>query len=356
LNSNANDFTLPINCGSKINTLGDEITPFYDRLDKKLYFASNGHASIGGVDIFRANGAKSQWEKPENAGAPLNSPADDFFFVKTQTGKGGYFVSNRTFEMEKVTTTHEDIFAFEYTKPVRQWVAKGEVLDKNSREAVADVEVALYEVKDNGQRRFLDKIVSATGAYEFPVQPSAKYYVEALKKGYFHGSNNFDTYDFEKFNDFGVPVLMEPEARTESGEPLASQEKVNESPSKPAVKKEEPTAPAKAKVVIKSEPEAKPATVKTKEEMPTGIGSTTRQEGVSYKIQIIAIGKFDPSQARYAKVKNIARLDSEYLAERNLYRVLLADYDNLADAKADLSEVKTVKDFETAFIVEYRNG
>ncbi|TAK44502.1 MAG: hypothetical protein EPO28_04820 [Saprospiraceae bacterium] len=74
---------------------------------------------------------------------PLNSPADDFFFVKTQTGKGGFFVSNRAFEMEKVTTTHEDIFHFEYTKPVRQWVAKGEVLDKNSQEPVAGVEIAL---------------------------------------------------------------------------------------------------------------------------------------------------------------------------------------------------------------------
>ncbi|TAK44503.1 MAG: hypothetical protein EPO28_04825 [Saprospiraceae bacterium] len=131
-------------------------------------------------------------------------------------------------------------------------------------------------------------------------------------------------------------VLMKSEARSESGEPLAREERMNESPAKSAVKEKEHADPAKTKIVIINEPEAKLLTAvgtKTKTEVLAGIASTTRQEGPSYKIQIIAIGKCDPKQPRYAKLKNIARLGSVFLTKRNLYRVLLA-----------------------AFIVEYRNG
>jgi hypothetical protein len=70
-NSNANDFTLPINAGSRINTKADEITPFYDKIEGNLYFASNGGISIGGMDIFKVKGAKSQWQAAENVGTRL---------------------------------------------------------------------------------------------------------------------------------------------------------------------------------------------------------------------------------------------------------------------------------------------
>ncbi|MFQ5448504.1 MAG: tetratricopeptide repeat protein, partial [Saprospiraceae bacterium] len=210
IKSNANDFTLPINAGSRINTLGDEITPYYDQLEGKLYFASNGQISMGGFDIFSIMGARSNWEKAENVGTPLNSPADDFFFIKTTTGKGGFFVSNRTFGMEKITTTDEDIFAFTYKTPGHQWFAKGDIYNKASDRRIGNVEVALYELMPTGEKRYISKIMSTDGKYDFAVEPSKKYYLEAVKEGFSAGTYEFDTYDFATYADFGAPLYLDP--------------------------------------------------------------------------------------------------------------------------------------------------
>jgi hypothetical protein len=86
------------------------------------------------------------------------------------------------------------------------------------------------------------------------------------------------------------------------------------------------------------------------------VSEAPRNEGTYYKIQIMAIGKFDPTQPRYAKVKEMRRLDTEFLPERKLNRVLMADYGSIEEAKEDLAKVRAMKDFTTAFIVEYQNG
>jgi len=85
----------PRNAGKKINTIGNEITPFYNNVSKILYFSSNGHPSIGGYDVFTTEGRMRKWTRPENAGYPLNSSVDDMYFVADADEEGGYFVSNR---------------------------------------------------------------------------------------------------------------------------------------------------------------------------------------------------------------------------------------------------------------------
>ena len=83
----------PENCGS-INTPGDEVFPTMDSKGN-LYFSSNGHAGMGGLDIFVAKGSKNKWQRPENLRPPINSAADDFYLIKTGDGMRGYFSSNR---------------------------------------------------------------------------------------------------------------------------------------------------------------------------------------------------------------------------------------------------------------------
>ncbi|MBI5916734.1 MAG: hypothetical protein HY842_15255 [Bacteroidetes bacterium] len=363
MSSTANDFTLPINAGSRINTYADEITPFYDKIEDMLYFASNGLVSVGGFDIFRSKGAKSQWQTAENVGSPLNSPADDFSFVKTTSGKGGFLVSNRNFGMEKISTTHEDIFSFQYQKPVIQWVARGEVFSKVTREMLDDVEIALYEMGDAGQRSFLTKIVSANGHYDFPVEPSRKYYLEALKDGYYPSSYEFDSYDYNNYTDFGAPLYLEPSGDTgismkEDVKKVPVKESVDTAAGKPATK------PAKEEVAkkepVKTSPIAektttKPATAK-KSNVESGKTAAPVTTGTYYKIQIIALAKVDMNHSRFSKVKNLRRIDQEFFSDRKLYRVLLADYASIEDAEADLPNVRGMKDFSDAFIVEYKDG
>jgi hypothetical protein len=357
ISSNANDFTLPINAGSRINTKGDEITPFYDKAEGNLYFASNGQISMGGFDIFRTKGAKSQWQTAENVGTPLNSPADDFSFVKLPSGKGGFIVSNRSHGMEKVNTTDEDIFGFAYETPVVQYVARGEVFSKASREMLEDVEVAIYEIDEKGQRRFLKKVVSPNGHYDFAVEPSKKYTLEATKDGYFMASYPFDSYDYNNYNDFGAPLYMEPygvgggdegDSMKEDAQKLAVTEKVNTPAKNETPKKEvaKPEAPKKEVVMAPA-----PATTKTNAAKAAPLTS-----GTYYKIQIIALKNVDMNHSRFSNVKNMRRIDKEFYSDRNLYRVMLADYATLEEAQADLPSIRGMKDFNDAFIVEYKNG
>jgi hypothetical protein len=106
------DFSLPQNLGPQVNTWGDELSPFFDTYSETLWFSSNGHVSLGGLDIFSCNWEDHNWTKPENAGAPLNSPADDLFYFSKKNGRGAYFVSNRMFETLKTDTFEQDIFEY----------------------------------------------------------------------------------------------------------------------------------------------------------------------------------------------------------------------------------------------------
>ena len=88
-----NGWGQPINLGPTINTPGREMFPSVDKTGV-LWFASDGHTTLGGLDIFYARVTDSGFEKPVNAGRPINSPEDDFALV-TLDGNKGFFSSNR---------------------------------------------------------------------------------------------------------------------------------------------------------------------------------------------------------------------------------------------------------------------
>ena len=108
-------FGNPVNCGSIINTPGNEVTPFYDTLRDCLWFASDWHPGFGGYDIFRADGGFAGWEKPVNAGLPFNSTANEYYFTVNPTDSNGYFTSNRpgSFHIRGETCCN-DIYLYEW--------------------------------------------------------------------------------------------------------------------------------------------------------------------------------------------------------------------------------------------------
>ena len=86
----------PVNLGPKINTTGDEMFPFLAD-DGTLYFASNGHLGLGGLDVFSSSMIKTgnkmtNWTEPENLGYPINTNADDFNYIIQKDNKHGFFV------------------------------------------------------------------------------------------------------------------------------------------------------------------------------------------------------------------------------------------------------------------------
>lgn len=208
LRSDDIDFTFPINCGSAINTKGDEISPFYDQDGGSLYFSSNGLVTIGGYDIFQANGNKSGWEKPENIGTPLNSSADDFFFVRTPSRQGGFFASNRLFGAEKISTTDEDIFSFTDGDAAPKVLVKGNVVDEKNSENLNGVIVSLSQYMEGGRKQFMANKRFDDGNYFFEVLPGFEYELEAQKEGFLPKTYVFSTRE-EGMRTAGKTIKME---------------------------------------------------------------------------------------------------------------------------------------------------
>ncbi len=80
-----------VNLGPEVNTQFNEDRPFLLNNGKTLFFASQGHSSMGGYDIFKSNlQTNNLWSIPENIGYPLNSPDDNIFFMPVNNGKEAY--------------------------------------------------------------------------------------------------------------------------------------------------------------------------------------------------------------------------------------------------------------------------
>lgn len=147
------------NVGQAINTAGNEMFPsFYDGT---LFFSSNGHPGIGGMDIYRIAKNVSGELEAMHMGYPVNSSKDDFTF--SLNGNLGYFSSNRN--------GNDDVFAFEYNK-VMVDVEGAVILD-----TLTNIRPTVYltQVDINGKVVVLDSaIVDQYGKYTFKSRPNRK--------------------------------------------------------------------------------------------------------------------------------------------------------------------------------------
>lgn len=87
----------PVNLGSSVNTSGVEASPFYDAASDRLFLSSNGRVGMGGMDIYAVTGevGANQWKEPVNLGSPINSVKDDLYYIKDSRSDTAYFSSDR---------------------------------------------------------------------------------------------------------------------------------------------------------------------------------------------------------------------------------------------------------------------
>ncbi len=107
------------NLGTRINTIGDEMTPFYDIPTHTLHFSSTGLPGMGGLDIFSAFGERRKWTNIRNAGYPLNSSYDDLYFTMSRSGEDGFFVSNRPGGNSFEDACCDDIYYYRWNEYIR---------------------------------------------------------------------------------------------------------------------------------------------------------------------------------------------------------------------------------------------
>ncbi len=104
---------MPVNLGAKINTSGNETSPFISSDNSTLYFASDGHLGLGGIDLFRSKKVMDTlWEQAENLGAPFNSEGNDHSVFICANGQNAFFASDRG-------NKHHDLDIYETTLPQR---------------------------------------------------------------------------------------------------------------------------------------------------------------------------------------------------------------------------------------------
>lgn len=161
-----NIWSEPTNLGSEINTPGDEMFPFI-RENGELFFASNGHIGMGGLDIFKATSkGVNQWGGVENLKSPINSGANDFALVFDGKKDRGFFTSDREggkggddiweFYMPpllfQLTGTVKDV---DTDKPLANAAVKIIGTDGSTGEVTTD-ENGYFEFIENGPKRYLN--------------------------------------------------------------------------------------------------------------------------------------------------------------------------------------------------------
>lgn len=342
LTNDNSEFSFPVNAGNTINTLGDEITPFYDPVDGTLYFASNGLVSMGGFDIFSSKGDGTRWATPENKGMPINSSADDFFFVINKSGSGGFFASNRTLGSQKTSTRDEDVF--EFSSGDKRISLKGSVYDKASGSLVSQAIVSLFEIV-GGAENLIDRRTFTDGSYMFDIK-SGKTFKVTVESNDFKPSTFQFSADDPELSVYGQPVYLDK---------LATQP-VADTPVKDPAKTTKPT-----KDVTKKDKNSKDDSYivrgKSKEDNFEIVTSAPRHQGVYYRIQLAAVKKYDANADTYNSIKEMQplALQTEFIVEKKLTRVLVGDFFTKEEAMAALEQVQS-KGFERAFVVQYEDG
>lgn len=166
-----NRWSTPENLGPNINTPYDEDGPVLIYDDKTLYFSSQGHESMGGYDVFVSRLIDGEWSKPKNIGHPINTTADDVFFVPTLKGDQAYIATDRPGGFG-----HLDIYRLELEDPLElRAIISGHVKDISSDKGVI-AEIALKNLT-TGKIVEILKTNQNTGEYEFTVSTGSKYEV-----------------------------------------------------------------------------------------------------------------------------------------------------------------------------------
>ena len=352
MSATGNAFSNPVNLGPSINTLGDEMTPYFNSADGLLYFASNGQTSIGGFDIFSAKGEMSNWAPADNLGLPYNSPADDYYYIKQTDGDGGFLVSNRVVPGEKLTTKDDDVFEVKNKLVVAK--LQGSVFAQETGDPINKYLLTLNEIRADESESILLNREFTSSTYDLELLPNRKFRVEITAEGYATGAYTFVT-DNPSGQPYGQPLML-----VRLGGSVVNTNPFDNNPAGNGNPGGNPGG------TINNPGKTPPGTLNPSGGTYTARGSgpadkeeyatdAPRYEGEYFKIQLVALSNFRSDDKRYSPLAALGNLQTETIISKKLTRVLVATFYTKDDAKRALSEVKK-KGFTLAFIVKYNNG
>lgn len=184
------------NLGPWINTPGDEVFPFC-LSDSVIFFSSDGHPGLGGLDLFRATLTRSGGWRVENMMAPVNSSADDFGITfESPERESGFFSSNRG-----DARGYDHIYSFEL--PDLKVLISGYVVDTDE-EPVQGATIRI--VGDDGSNR--KAVARDDGSFSFPLSRGVSYVMLAGAKGYLNARQEFTSDTAEEDAEYNVDFML----------------------------------------------------------------------------------------------------------------------------------------------------
>ncbi|GAA5031530.1 hypothetical protein GCM10011506_20560 [Marivirga lumbricoides] len=209
-------WTDPVNLGENINTAGDEVFPYLHE-ERTLYFSTDGHPGLGGLDIFKAEIINSNIENPANIGYPLNSGYDDFGIFIDSTGTRGYLSSNRTFG-----GYNDDIYMFEmdlqpYPLTVNGIIKYIEHNWMDSSELKTMGNVKLFLIDDFKDEVVAESTSDKSGNFMMTVPYYSKYKIQVVGEN-IEGIVSFEVPKHQKSNDKYDIVVVNDDFDTTSNE------------------------------------------------------------------------------------------------------------------------------------------
>lgn len=169
-------WSAPINLGAGVNSSSDDMFPFIAN-DGTLYFASNGHSGLGGLDVYSTKKNAGKWSAAKNMGTPINTNADDFGFVVKENNESGYFSSNRI-----GGAGNDDIYSF----TLKGIELKGIAYNGNTSASIASANVtATPEIVPS------QLLTDTSGHFTGSAVPNTDYVFTATKAGYYPSKVDF---------------------------------------------------------------------------------------------------------------------------------------------------------------------
>ncbi len=188
----------PVNAGATINTEDKEVFPVLDK-DGTLYFSSDGHSGMGGLDIFETHGDKNKWSTPENMQYPINSPKDDFLPYFTTSGVRGYLSSNR-----EGGKGEDDIYYF--SKKLMIYVTTLERVKDKMTIPLGNVKVKFEDlIKEDSTQKVTDE----NGIWVQKENCGAVYEITASKQGYFQQAKSIYTTSNRSNDTMYVDLILD---------------------------------------------------------------------------------------------------------------------------------------------------
>ncbi len=223
----------PKNLGSVVNTEFDEKGVFFHPDNKTLYFSSNGHSTMGGLDIFKTeyNAETDEWSKPVNIGFPINTPGDDVYYVVSGNERYAYFSSVReggfgatdiyqiTFLGDKKDPLYSNsglvsgaldplsdkIIADNY-KRTNLAIVQGRVINSDNGQGLAST-ISFTDANTN--EKIYDITPDENGYYIYAIEVGRDYAITSSREGYTLASDNLSLKKSDEGNEYTIDFGMQ---------------------------------------------------------------------------------------------------------------------------------------------------